>query len=138
MSARTMSIKARTKACNLNRQTKIACEPNPIGRDGNRGASLDITDEDRMREPHKFLYKTTKQRHNELERRIDRKNNIQEQITIKDVVTFQDSSWRTLQQKIQQGVPAKTATHTPGTTGGELVFFISRYYNSKSNISWCF
>lgn len=126
MSARTMRIKASTRACNLNKRDKVLCEPNPIGRDGNRGASLDITEEDRRREPHKFLYKTTKQRHHELERRIDRKKNIQEPITIKDFVTFQDSSWRTLQQKLQQGVPAKSATHTPGTIGGELVFYISK------------
>lgn len=126
MSARTMRIKASTRACNLNKRDKVPCEPNPIGRDGNRGASLDITEEDRRREPHKFLYKTTKQRHHELERRIDRKKNIQEPITIKDFVTFQDSSWRTLQQKLQQGVPAKSATHTQGTIGGELVFYISK------------
>ena len=126
MSARTMSIKARTKACKLNKRDKVQCEPNPIGRDGNRGASLEITAEDRRREPHKFLYKSTKLRHDELARRIDRKKNIQGPITIKDFVTFQDSSWRTLQQKLQQGVPAKSATHTPGTIGGELVFYISK------------
>lgn len=126
MSARTMSIKARTKACKLNKRDKVQCESNPIGRDGNRGASLEITAEDRRREPHKFLYKSTKLRHDELAKRIDRKKNIQGPITIKDFVTFQDSSWRTLQQKLQQGVPAKSATHTPGTIGGELVFYISK------------
>lgn len=126
MSARTMTIKAATRACRLNKRDKEPCTPNPIGNDGNRGASLVITAQDIIREPHKFIHKTTRERHRQLAARIDTKRNIQEQITIKDFVTFQDSSWRTLQQTLQQGVPAKSPTHTPGTIGGELVFYISK------------